>query len=141
MLENHRVASTAAQLRTDFHFARSLASSGSQSVRITFGSGPATCYVIHTGAANDCQCTASGKAVCKGTARALRVASFDADGPVSVASNSKSMLIDHQHATVTPTGTMQVRGRQGTVMHLVVNIMGRVRSCSAAGNVPGQPLC
>ncbi|MDE2395866.1 MAG: GspH/FimT family pseudopilin [Burkholderiales bacterium] len=140
-VERHHVEGAAAQLRSDFHFARSQAASSQQSVRFSVGAATSNCYVVHTGGAKDCDCGPQGEAICKAGARALRTGRFAADGPISLHSNSPSMLIHPGHGTVTPTGTIRVQGRQGARLHLVVNILGRMRSCVAAGALPGQPNC
>lgn len=140
-VERRHVEGAAAQLRSDFHFARSQAAIGNQAIRFSFGSSAANCYVVHTGGAKDCACGSSGEAVCKAGAQALRTGRFASDGPVRIASNSSSMLIHPAHGTVTPTATIQVHGQHGANLHLVVNIMGRMRSCVAAGALPNQPNC
>jgi type IV fimbrial biogenesis protein FimT len=42
---------------------------------------------------------------------------------------------------VTPTGTLRLSLRDGRGLNQVVNIMGRVRTCSRSGTVPGYPAC
>ena len=59
---------------------------------------------------------------------------------MQIRSNSASMLFDATKGTVTPTGTLRVQAGVGSV-HLVVNVMGRVRSCSPEGRIPGQRSC
>jgi type IV fimbrial biogenesis protein FimT len=44
------------------------------------------------------------------------------------------------HGTSTPTGTLRLVGGRGRAVHHVVNVMGRVRSCTPAG-VPGWRAC
>lgn len=140
--QRRHVEGTAAQLETDFLYTRSLAVALNQSLRMTFTAAPAAaCYVIHTGGAGDCPCNAQGVAVCRNGARALKTVPFAAGAPVAVRSNSASMLVDATRGTVTPTGTLRVEGSGGTTLNLVVNIMGRVRTCAATAGLPAFVRC
>jgi type IV fimbrial biogenesis protein FimT len=130
----------AAQLETDIHFARSLAVARNEGVRISFApAADASCYVIHTGAAGDCSCGTGAEPVCTGTAQALRTVRYDGETPLQMRSNSRSMLFDPVRGTTTPTATVRVEGRDGSAIHQIVNIMGRVRSCSPT--LPGYRRC
>jgi type IV fimbrial biogenesis protein FimT len=140
--ERRHLEGVAAQLETDIQYTRSLAVARNEGTRIGFVHGPqASCYVIHTGAAGACSCSADGAAVCSGGAQALRTVHLGAAVPVRVQSNAGSMLFDPVKATVTPTGTVRVLARDGTAIHHVVNVMGRVRSCSPAPALPGYQAC
>lgn len=140
--ERRHIEGTAAQIETDIAYTRSLAVAQNRSLRVSFSASPqASCYVIHTGSASACSCDARGAAVCSGDAQALRTVSFAASGPVAVRSNSRSMLMDAHRGTVTPTATVQVQGRSGETLHVVVNIMGRVRNCAATTGLPGHAPC
>jgi type IV fimbrial biogenesis protein FimT len=72
---------------------------------------------------------------------ALRAVGFPAGHKVQVAANSGSMLFHPDRGTVTPTGTIRLQGNSGDSIQLVVNVMGRVRSCSPKGIVAGLPAC
>jgi type IV fimbrial biogenesis protein FimT len=142
MTQRLRVEGTAAQLETDIYYARSLAVSQNQSVRLSFTSTNAlTCYVIHTGSAGDCGCNDQGTASCRNGAQAIKTVPFLAGPTVAVRSNSPSMLIDATRGTVTPTATLRVEGYSGQTLHVIVNIMGRVRSCAATPGLPSFPKC
>lgn len=132
---------TAAQLETDLQLARSEAVARNDGVRVGFAAGEAgSCYVLHTGAAGACSCDADGAAQCGPGAEPLRSVWLGPDSPVQVRSNSRSMLFDPVKGTVTPTATLKLQSPAGTV-HLVVNVMGRVRSCSPDGALPGLARC
>ena len=140
--ERRHLDGVAAQLETDIMYTRSLAVAQNQGVRMGFESLAAgTCYTVHTGAANACSCNASGVAVCSAGAEAIRTVFFPAQGPVALRANVRSILFDPRLGTSTPTGTLRVVGRGDAAVHQVVNIMGRVRSCSPAGSVAGYPRC
>lgn len=140
--ERRHLEGAAAQLETDIMYTRSLAVAQNQGLRMGFESLAAgTCYTVHTGAANACSCDASGVAICSPGAEAIRTVYFPAQGPVALRANVRSILFDPRLGTSTPTGTLRVVGRSDAAIHQIVNIMGRVRSCSPAGSVPGVPHC
>ena len=140
--ELRHIEGAAAQLETDIMYTRSLAVARNQGVRMGFESLQAgTCYTVHTGAANACSCNAGGVATCSPGAEAIRTVYFPAQGPVALRANVRSILFDPRQGTSTPTGTLRVVGRSDAAIHQIVNIMGRVRSCSPAGSVPGVPRC
>jgi type IV fimbrial biogenesis protein FimT len=141
-IQRRHLDGAAAQLETDIHYTRMLAVARNAPLRISFESAAAgSCYVIHTGAANQCSCTADGAAVCQGAAQAERSVRFPAGGPLSLKSNSRSIVFEPLKGTSTPTATMQLTARNGTAVHQVMNIMGRVRSCSPAPALSGYRAC
>jgi type IV fimbrial biogenesis protein FimT len=137
-IQRRHLEGAAAQLETDIHYTRTMAVARNATLRISFESGAGgSCYVIHTGAANQCSCNAGGTATCQGEAQAERSVHFGAGGPVSLRSNSRSVVFDPHRGTSTPTATMQLTARNGAAIHQVMNIMGRVRSCSPAPALSG----
>jgi type IV fimbrial biogenesis protein FimT len=141
-VQRRHLEGAAAQLETDIHYTRTLAVARNAPLRISFESGAnGSCYVIHTGSANQCSCAADGTAVCQGAAQAERSVRFEAGGPVSLRSNSRSVLFDPVKGTSTPTATVQLSARNGKAIHQVMNIMGRVRSCSPAPALSGYRPC
>jgi type IV fimbrial biogenesis protein FimT len=141
-IQRRHLEGAAAQLETDIHHTRMMAVARNAPLRISFESGAGgSCYVIHTGSANQCSCAADGAAVCQGDAQAERSVRFAAGGPVSLKSNSRSVTFDPVKGTSTPTATMQLTARNGTAIHQVMNIMGRVRSCSPAPGLSGYRAC
>jgi type IV fimbrial biogenesis protein FimT len=141
-IERRHIEGAAQQFETDVHYARSLAVASNNPVRISFSADASgSCYVIHSGGANLCQCTADGSAACTGDALALRTVRLEAETGVRLESNSRSILFDPTWGTSTPTGTVQVVGRSGAAIHQIVNIMGRVRSCSPAPAIADLRTC
>ena len=139
--ERRLLEGIAAQVATDVQFARSLAVARAESVRISFSvASGASCYVVHTGKASACRCAADGAPICTGTAQPLHTVRLEADLPVQVASNSSSIVFDSDKGTVTPTATVKVQGKEAAI-HKIVNIMGRVRTCSPAAGMAGYPVC
>jgi type IV fimbrial biogenesis protein FimT len=140
--ERRQLEGASAQLATDIRLARSSAVALSAPVRLSFHqSNAGSCYLLHTGRAADCQCTASGTAVCTAGAQVIRAVGFAAEGDLRVTSNSASMLFDADRGTVTPTGTLNLQLRSGTTIRQVVNIMGRARSCTPSADMPAYPAC
>jgi type IV fimbrial biogenesis protein FimT len=58
-----------------------------------------------------------------------------------VRSASKSLTFDPVRGTVTPTATLRVEARDGKAIHQIVNLLGRVRSCSPQGLLAGERAC
>lgn len=133
---------TAAQLRTDIQHARSTAVAMGQTVRLHVRDEAAgSCYVVHTGPAGDCSCQASGTAVCAAPAQALRAVGLARAGGISISSNVGSLAFDAFQGTVTPTGSLTVAHARGDTLRVVVNVMGRARTCRAAGPLHGHAAC
>ena len=129
----------AAQLAGDLQFARTEAVARNEPVRISFhADAAASCWVVHTHRQSLCSCDA-GRAACTGDAVLIRSVAVPADRRVAVAANVGSILYDPVHGTSTPAGTLRAVGTSGEVHH-VVNLLGRVRSCSPQG-ASGWPAC
>ena len=135
-----RVESLAAQLETDIQLARTEAVQRSQTVRMSFArDAQGSCYVLHTGGAGDCGCDSAGHTVCTAGVQTLRVVGLPR-GDVERHAGSPSFLIDAVGGTVTPTATLRLVSPAGS-LHQVVNIMGRVRSCTPDGRLAGHRRC
>ena len=77
-LQRRHLEGAATQLETDVHHTRMLAVARNAPLRISFESGSGgSCYVIHSGSANQCGCS-TGTAACTGAAVAERVVHFRA---------------------------------------------------------------
>jgi type IV fimbrial biogenesis protein FimT len=137
------LAGVAAQLETDVQFARSQAAAFGHPVQLTLReSGGATCYMVHSGPAAQCSCGATAAtAACSGDAELLRSVLLTPTGDVQVRSASKSIAFDPVKGTATPTATLRVEARDGRAIHQVVNLLGRVRSCSPRGRLAGEAAC
>ena len=66
---------------------------------------------------------------------------FAAGDSVSLKTNVRSILFDPVRGTSTPTATLQLVSRNAGAIHQVMNITGRVRSCSPAPAVAGYKKC
>jgi len=143
LLEARRFDGIANQLASDLQFTRISAVARNEKVRFTLQTdADGSCYVIHTGNAGACPCgAASGQAVCGSGAREIRTVRLPAFDRVLVQANVASILFDPVHGTSTPAGTVRVIGSNGRELRHIVNVMGRVRTCSTQGNVGGYRTC
>ncbi|MEQ1682069.1 MAG: GspH/FimT family pseudopilin [Burkholderiaceae bacterium] len=142
LIDSRRLDGAATQLATDIQFVRTEAVARNLPVRLSFhATTEGSCYVVHTGNADQCDCNAPGPAVCTGDARQIKTVALTAADRVSLQTNTASVLFDPLHGTSTPTGTLRLVGQQGRAVHHIVNVMGRVRSCSPQGAMPGYRAC
>jgi len=141
LVARKRIEGVAAQLATDLQYVRTEAVARNEAVRISFhADAGGSCYVIHTGNRAQCSCSGPVPAVCNGGAVQIKTVYLPGTQHVSVAASASSILFDPLHGTSTPAGTARVSGAQGAIHH-VVNVMGRVRSCSPEGALPGYRVC
>lgn len=142
LIEGRRLEGAASRLATDLHYVRTEAVARNQrlrlSVQATAGGG---CYMVHTGGAGACTCGDNGTAQCSGGAQAFKSVSFSAGDRISLRSNVGSMVFDPVHGTSSPAGTYRLIGSDQRAIHHVVNVMGRVRSCSPLAAMPGYGAC
>jgi type IV fimbrial biogenesis protein FimT len=138
-LDKRTIEGVSSEVRTDLMYARSEAVSRNEGVRVSFYEGAAgRCYVVHTGGRADCRCDGSGPAVCGSGAVALKT--VNPSRGVQVVANVSSLRFDPTNGTTSPTGTVCTVPQNGRAVHNVVNIMGRVRTCSpAAAGAPCAP--
>jgi type IV fimbrial biogenesis protein FimT len=149
LLEQRRLQGAAAELATDLQSARSLAVARNQVVRVslkTLDADGTTCYLIHTGEASDCLCRADvATADCAKPAQLIKAAFIKDRGDLVLKASAVSMRFDPLHGTVTPTATWRIHNRKTGAAYReiahVVNVMGRVRSCSPDAAVAGFAAC
>ena len=143
LLARQTLLATAALLETDIQLARSEAQRGGQPVRLSVQSvaGGSTCTLVHTGAAHACSCLGGGQSECGAGARVLRLAEQTSTSGISLQGGRQSLLFDAGKGTVTPTATLRLVDRDGRAVHQIVNIMGRVRSCTPTAKLGGLRPC
>lgn len=140
--ERRHLDGVAAQLETDIHHARMLAVAQNRTLRLSLHSGAAgSCYLVHTGTVDNCRCSVGEEPVCTAGARSLRAEHFATGERPQLESNVRSIVFDATRGTSTPTGTFRVVGRDAKAVHLVVNVMGRVRACTPTPGLTGYPAC
>ena len=142
LIDTRRLDRAATALAADIQFVRTEAVARNQALRLSWHTlTEATCYVIHTGAAAQCSCNPTGPAQCIGGAQELRTVVLPAADRVRLLANVNSVLFDPLHGTSSPTGTFRLIGTDARAVHHIVNVMGRVRSCSPQAAVPGYRAC
>jgi type IV fimbrial biogenesis protein FimT len=142
LIETRRLNGAATVLATDIQFARTEAVARNRPLRLSFHpSAEGTCYVIHTGNAAQCACSGSGAALCTGGAEEIKTVHLRAADKVALQANVGSVLFDPLHGTSTPTGTLRLVASAGQEVRHVINVMGRVRSCTPLGAVAGYATC
>ena len=142
MTEKRHLEGAAAQLETDLQFSRSMAVTLDEPLRLRVQQDAGgSCYVVYRGSANSCSCTSGSAPVCSAPEALVRGVRLPVPAGVQVQANVSSMLFSPLQGTVTPTGTLRLTGREGRSLHVVVNLMGRARTCSPGGAVSGYPTC
>ena len=140
--ERAQVDSVAGLVETDLQLARTSAIARNQIVHFTIGQDAAgSCYVIHTGGSQDCTCSATGTPQCVGGAQVLRLEHLPANQGAQLQANVKSMGFEPLRGMVTPTATLRVTSLKGRQVNLVINVMGRVRSCSPTPGSATNAAC
>ena len=145
LLERQRLGGLAAQLATDVQFVRSASVWRNEPLRLSLYSATGgTCYVLHSGTRDQCTCaTPAVTAACTGNAVQLKTVSVPASTGLSVQANVASILFDPLHGTSTPAGTLRVVSTTAGSIHHIVNVLGRVRTCTPSGSpaLPGYRTC
>jgi type IV fimbrial biogenesis protein FimT len=129
------------QLETDIQYARSQAVAMNTVVRLSVRTATGgSCYVVFSGPEDNCSCNAHDGAICTGSSPIWRQVTLPTTGPVQLISPDVSIAFDPEHGTVTPATTFKLQSGARKTLHQVVNIMGRVRSCSP-DNAPRFKAC
>jgi type IV fimbrial biogenesis protein FimT len=142
LIDRTSLRASASVVRTDLQYVRSAAAARNEMLWLELQSGPdGSCYSLHDGAQGDCRCTPDGHADCPSSARALKVTGFPSNGAVQVSANVKSLRYDPDRGTVSPTATFTLTSRSGEAVQHTVNVLGRIKTCSPASQVPGYASC
>ena len=142
VLDARRLDGTAASLAADLRFVRTEAMARQRPLRLSVrANAQASCWIVHTGAASECTCGAGGAAVCIGTASAIKSVLLSSAERLSITGNVGSIVFDPLHGTSTPAGTLRLVTANGRAIHHIVNVVGRVRTCSPGASVPSHPAC
>ena len=141
-IETRRLEGAATRLAADIQWVRSEALARNTSLRLSVRAhAAATCWIVHTGTAAQCDCPRPGAAVCTGTATEIKTVQLPTTERIALLANVGSIAFDPLHGTSTPTGTLRLVAPNGRAIHHVVNVMGRVRSCAPSGTVAGYRPC
>lgn len=131
------------ELRADLQFLRSAAVARDRTLRFASSAAPSgSCYVLHAGSPGACSCDGTGRVACTGGTEVLKSVAFGLAGAPQLKASTAEIAIDPDRGTVTPTATLKLMSpRSGEAIEHVVNVMGRVRSCSPDARVPGYEAC
>lgn len=141
-IQRRRLEGWANHLAGDLRYLRSEAVARNRSVRWGWHRSPeGTCYVLHTGPSDACTCAPAGPTTCSEGGHAIKTVDLPAEQRVRFEANVKSIVFDPVHGTATPAGTLRLTSDRIGSIHHVVNILGRVRTCSPAGSLPNYPSC
>lgn len=146
LARRRRLEGASAELAADLRLARAQAQRLHEATRVSFfarinGDSDGDCYVVHTGEESACRCTVGGATACTDGAVALKTVRLVASTGPSLQANVASMLFDPRNGTNARAGTVALVDASGRGINQVVNVMGRVRSCSPQGAVPGYRPC
>lgn len=144
-LERRRLEGGLQRLRSELQLLRQDALARQQTLRLGFVDSPGlgSCTVSHTGAGGACSCNAAtGSTSCNAGAEVLRSQHWPAGDRIRLSSNVASLAVSPLLGTVSPTATLRLSDSRGRELRAVLNVMGRVRSCTVGHpSLPGQPSC
>ncbi len=140
--QERALRTTAEALTSDLRFARSEAARMGEAVQFRISrKGAESCYVLHTGARNDCDC-AGGQAICKAPgSNIIKAEWLPTHLPMRLSSNAENLQFQHRQGLVTQTGSIELKLDNGPGIRQVVALTGRVRTCSTGTKLPGMNLC
>lgn len=141
-LQRERLLGSAALMASELQLLRQVAIARNEPLRFSlYPSADGICTVIHSGEPGLCRCDTIGAATCAAGGTVLSQGHWPIGAGVAVSANVASLRFDPDAGTVTPTGSIRlVDGRGAGITH-VINILGRVRSCSPGGGVTGYAAC
>jgi len=132
----------ATELEADLQQAHAWAQVLNAPIRLSFEAAEGgSCYVIHTGPTQDCSCLSPQGAACEAGATPLRTVRFDGPQGLQVSANVRSLTLDPLRGTLSPTGTVKMTAANGAAVHQVINLTGRIRTCSPTPGLAGFKAC
>lgn len=140
--ERKTLQGLAAELAADLQLSRGEAVAQQAGVRFAaHGGDGGSCTVAYTGSVNGCRCGDAAAPVCETGANVLRYRLLPSSSGITVSTNVASVRFDPRLGTATPAGALTIASASGASVRHIVNMTGRVRSCSAGGSVPGYAAC
>lgn len=141
LIVRKRLEGRAAQLAADLQNVRTETVARNAPLRVSFfAHSGGSCYLVHTGAKTQCTCSADQAPACFDGAQLVRAVELPAAERLSLSASTGSILFDPLHGTTTPAATVRLGAAPGAIHH-VVNVMGRVRSCTPEGRIAGYRSC
>jgi len=131
----------AAMLETDLALARTQAHVQQASLRFAVHQpvDGGSCYILHSGPIGACRCDGRGQSTCAAGAQAVRVVAMSRT--VRMAPLSRPLTFDAMMGTVSPTATLRLTDQDGRTVHQVINLTGRVRTCTPDPAWGGMRRC
>jgi type IV fimbrial biogenesis protein FimT len=140
--QSRQMTAALAELQTNVQLARSEAVFRGAAVNLrVMPTSQGSCYIVHSGRPGDCECDAAGQSRCVVGATAIRSVGMPSAARLRWTSNSSQLEFDPSHGTVSPTATLRLVGEAGRELRAVINIRGRVRTCSALTGFGGYKTC
>lgn len=142
MKQRQQLQAMAQTVMMDLQQARSEAVQQASAVQLRVSQhSQGSCYVLHSGAPDQCQCTDGGTPVCTGSAQIIKLEWLPAQRRLTIRANVTNMSFQARQGAVTRTGTIEITAANGDAIHHVVSIAGRVRSCASSASIGGLPVC
>jgi type IV fimbrial biogenesis protein FimT len=144
LVATRRLDGIANELARDLHYARTEAVLRNTDMHFAFAvNGAGSCYVIHTGQGKDCSCTPGADASCSADATAVKWVSWPRSAGAWLTRVPAPFMITARLGTVTPTARIPLADARGNEhgIDVVVNQMGRARSCWQGTSIAGLPRC
>lgn len=143
MVARQTLLAQAAELETDLVLARTQSQVQKESLRfaVHLPEGGGSCYIIYSGPIGACQCNGGGRATCEDGAQVLRLSEPSKRSGITLAALARPLTFDAMMGTVTPTATLRLSDRDGRSVHQVINLTGRVRTCTPNQAWGGMRRC
>lgn len=138
LLQLRRLQAASADWARVVHAARHWSFQQNRPVWLETQGAEAACLLLHDGMRGACKGCSNPS--CHSGARVLAVTPTLPPG-IAASTNSTSLLWNPAERTVTPTATLRLESQDGRAVHHVVNLAGRLRSCSPGGLVAGMSPC
>jgi type IV fimbrial biogenesis protein FimT len=140
--QSRQMSAALAELQTNVQLAHSEAVLRGSAVNLrVMRTSHGSCYIVHSGQPGDCECDDAGQSRCVVGADAIRSVGMPLAAHLRWTSNSSQVQFDPSHGTVTPTATLRLIGEAGRELRAVINVRGRVRTCSALTGFGGYKAC
>ncbi len=131
MVQRHRLQAAAAMIEAEVQLARAWATTHNRNVRLEVQHVRHGSWVIvHAGDKGACRKADDGSTQCASGTPLVSARFHDTSTGVRLANPGLSLAFSASRGTVTPTSTIRLTGGDGVGLNQVVNLMGRVRTCS-----------
>lgn len=140
--ERQLLHATAEALGADLRLARAEAIRLNAPIQFRIsGKGSASCYLLHVGPRQGCECQNGATRCTLAGASLLKVTWLASPQRLRLSSNVDNMEFQPAQGTVTPTGSIDLRLGDQAGIRQKVAITGRVQSCYITTQVAGLRPC